>query len=548
MRSLLVLFVLFFLYGCSNNETAGGATEATNGIAKDTVVVSSRDTIHVFHRDSIVYRDTVVYRDTLYSKDTLYISGGNKVAIEREIVSGKIQKGPFVAGAPVTLWELKENGVDFTGRGFRTSTNAKGEFTLYADSLQSKYAVVESKGRFRNELTGEVTAVELTLSALVELGGEDNVNANPLTQLEYERAANLVRQEKVDVASAKNQAKTELSEAYFGTDDMADFETLDVFGDGQDDGRLLALSVMMLSYGDETGVSDYMSNVVENLNSGMDPEEAVQKEPMEKAWKFGEVSLDMVKENIESWGMGKASDYLEQELSDVLTGKFGACSEAVEGTLQQNVEFGETVQYVCHQGSWVRSFLKPGFDYGRFTDSRDGTVYRTTKIGDQTWMAENLRYMPENAEGVGCYNGNEFYCKKYGGYYTNAAAQQYCPSGWHVPTRDEWYLLFKNIPGGYDEESDTYDLNLVASKLRAIGGWSKTKYPDMETPTDPYGFAALPAGVYDYGDEGHFGYFHTSTKFGMVSYYDFGISNDEGIESNARTDIDVLISVRCLKD
>ena len=110
---------------------------------------------------------------------------------------------------------------------------------------------------------------------------------------------------------------------------------------------------------------------------------------------------------------------------------------------------------------------------GTFTDERDGNVYRYTTIGNQVWMAENLRYdvpystcsndtsfirqycelIEHNCETEACCK--ESLCRTFGRYYSiidggerfglidSTLADTICPKGWHIPTKDEWELLGK---------------------------------------------------------------------------------------------------------
>ncbi|HRO85181.1 MAG TPA: FISUMP domain-containing protein [Niabella sp.] len=100
-----------------------------------------------------------------------------------------------------------------------------------------------------------------------------------------------------------------------------------------------------------------------------------------------------------------------------------------------------------------------------FTDTRDGNVYRTITIAGKTWLAENLRYLPNvvgPASGstsvayyyVFGYNGTDINAAKananypiYGALYNWAAAQVACPPGWHLPTYEEWYDLLSALGG-----------------------------------------------------------------------------------------------------
>ncbi|MBL7905114.1 MAG: hypothetical protein JNL22_08850 [Bacteroidales bacterium] len=139
-------------------------------------------------------------------------------------------------------------------------------------------------------------------------------------------------------------------------------------------------------------------------------------------------------------------------------------------------------------------------DYDYFTDQRDGEMYKTIKIGDQVWMAENLRYLPFVTEPdsgsptiplyyVLAYEGNDLaearasdYFDTYGALYNWEAAKIACPSGWHLPTEAEWMQLADFVGGAGTagdklKESGTAHWGLINDEI-----------------TDEFGFTALPGG------------------------------------------------------
>ena len=117
---------------------------------------------------------------------------------------------------------------------------------------------------------------------------------------------------------------------------------------------------------------------------------------------------------------------------------------------------------------------------GTFTDSRDGKTYKTVKIGNQIWMAENLAYKAE----VGCYayDDNEKKVDVYGYLYNWKTAIQVCPDGWHLPNNEEWKELLDYLG------SDGH-LKNEGTVLKASQGWDK-----CSDGTDDFGFTALPNG------------------------------------------------------
>jgi len=113
------------------------------------------------------------------------------------------------------------------------------------------------------------------------------------------------------------------------------------------------------------------------------------------------------------------------------------------------------------------------------TDNRDGVKYKIEKIGDVTWMAENLRFKPSSGTycdatvevtkpGPGGETETVNVCDQYGMFYTSlSVATAACPYGWRLPTKDEVLAALEAKPGTWWTLGGRF--NLENSKYEKAG-------------------------------------------------------------------------------
>ena len=119
----------------------------------------------------------------------------------------------------------------------------------------------------------------------------------------------------------------------------------------------------------------------------------------------------------------------------------------------------------------------------------DGNSYRVVTIGNQTWMAENLKLRTSDSW---CYDDNELMCEKYGRLYTWAAAMGY-PSRYNHEQPDEQYPHKNVCPAGFRIPTES-DFETLFAHVKDAGELISTTLWGDYNGTDKYGFNALPAG------------------------------------------------------
>lgn len=175
-------------------------------------------------------------------------------------------------------------------------------------------------------------------------------------------------------------------------------------------------------------------------------------------------------------------------------------------------------------------------DENYFVDNRDGKTYRMVKIGDQTWMAQNLNYAGGNNSW--CYEDDSKNCDKYGRLYDWNTAKSVCPEGWHLPTIGAIDSLI-NHAGEYHPDND------VEKGLKSAEGWDSPE----ENGDDYWHFSVIPGGGWDskfeYQGEGTAAYFWSNTEEkSQVWIWSIGYAAELKWKDNK----DSRLSVRCQKN
>ena len=202
--------------------------------------------------------------------DTLELDS-ERVAVSLDSLAGFSQKGPFLKGSTVYLYELSDGRTLKQTNGNFTSyiTRDDGRYKFSARDLASQYAMIVVEGNYRNEVTGVPSESPIRLRALTDMRKRSDANINLLTTLEFDRVYYLVTREHKTVNQAKKQAQAEIFKIF--DINIKDFkgaaEDLDVFGATDADAALLAISIMLQGDGSETDLSVLLTEIASDIET-----------------------------------------------------------------------------------------------------------------------------------------------------------------------------------------------------------------------------------------------------------------------------------------
>jgi hypothetical protein len=186
-------------------------------------------------------------------------------AIQKEQISGYVQKGPYLIGTSISLSDLNSD-LSQTGKVFTTGiSNNQGAFEISNIELSSGYVEILADGFYFNELQGKNSSAQLTLSAVSNIRDKSTLNVNVLAHLEKDRLLKLVS-DGASFPDAKKQAQEEILKVFLiEKSDIAESELLNIAEDGDDNAILLAVSVILQGH---LPVAD-MSELIGKLNADL---------------------------------------------------------------------------------------------------------------------------------------------------------------------------------------------------------------------------------------------------------------------------------------
>ena len=468
-------------------------------------------------------------------------ASGDMGIVAKDIV-GEALKGPFVKGSAVTVQGIDCKTMKFSDEVFEGKVKSdKGDFAFDDVTLSSTCAVFEATGKYRSEITGKESAGEITLHALTDLKDRKNVNINLLTELEYERVMYLVTEKGKTFADAKDQAEKEVLAAFGIAGDFDNSEDLTIYESGDGNAALLAVSVLMHAETDVAGLGKRVEKFADSFAEtgkwkDSDTKKAISEWAVEAT---ANGKLDSIRKNVEAWNDGDKVAAFEKFIEAYADGDSVVLSSDSKSSSSNEIATNSSSSRNDNSGSEYDATAKT------LKDLRNGKVYKTVKIGDQVWMAENLNFETDSSF---CYNDSAENCAKYGRLYIWDAAMDACPDGWHLPSEADFAALIKTV-GGEDG---------AATKLKSTSGWSD-KDGKSGNGTDAFGFSVLPAGMGNvgiYSGEDYTTYFWGSTECGSEGVPETGDGcastmsmdyDDVDVSLKSYAAKDLWLSVRCVK-
>ncbi len=178
-----------------------------------------------------------------------------------------------------------------------------------------------------------------------------------------------------------------------------------------------------------------------------------------------------------------------------------------------------------------------------FTDTRDGKSYSQVNIDGKFWMAENLAYYEKDSDGK-YLAGRSYYEEKatddiFGGFYNWEDAQSACPSGWRLPTSEEWNALGESAG---DLMCDAY-----YNGERLWEFWPDVKVTNKhQLFLMPFGYATIVDDEYDFTGFNDYAFYWASDEGKPICKYIY-VATPKVLDWVNPSETDFAAQIRCVK-
>ena len=370
-KFLFCMGVVVMLAACGDDGSSTNAVEmdASFDASKFDVVVATKDELPKCTDKRDGEKAYVKDKKVTYVCDVgrwVLDDEGKSSSSSGKTISGVAQKGPFLAESGVKLYELDQKTLAKTGKVFsgEVDSNGDGRFKVPNVELSSPYALLEVNGRFRNEVTGEMFSNDITLHALVNLDGREEVNINLLTHLTYERILYLF-ETGVDFAKAKKQAESEFLSAFHVNDKFENFEDMNIFGDSEEGGALLAISVLVLKYYGNAKLAEFLETFAADFKKDGTWDDESARYNVGSRYNYWADDVLRIRNNVVDWKIGSVPKFgkyilkIRCGISDWISNCYEVCD--VEGAI---INKSDDFWNICLDGVWFNAGANTVGTYG----------------------------------------------------------------------------------------------------------------------------------------------------------------------------------------
>ena len=374
-----------------------------------------------------VQADSILYTCSLKNWEPEKIKG---YIVKDASILGAAQKGPFKLKSPLSLSEvlLRNDSLVYSGRKYNGEISSnKGDFIIPKVSLIYPYAVLEVRGQWRNEISGDYSKDSMTLRVLTDLSKRTEVNINLLTHLEYDRAVKLVNTG-YNVYAAKTQAEHEIMTAFGFATTVEYSEDMKTFVPSTNtthnaNATLMAISLLFIADKNDAdiqkSINDFRNDFAED---GSWDNEQMKANMADWAESFDGSSVHA---NVKKWNILDIPKY-ENFLTIFWNNAYGlgGCDHTRYGDVLQvsnKSSKNYEVHYICKENGWIKAsdYEKDtyGWTEGRMGELKKGNLTDAIYVynGSKWEFAERENSIgicgESNAGEVSIYDGIYYICK-----------------------------------------------------------------------------------------------------------------------------------------